>query len=73
MLRYIAIAIIVVLFNVASVFAGEVIMAQFEREEELLLLEERFVITATKTKKKVREAPSMVTVITAQEIRNMGA
>ncbi len=46
---------------------------QFRLEEELLLLGEEFVITATKTKKKISQAPAMVTVITDKEMKDMGA
>ena len=40
---------------------------------ELLLFFEESVITATKTKKKASDVPATVTVITAEQIRNMGA
>lgn len=39
----------------------------------MLLLGEMFVITPTKTKKKAHKTPAIVTVITAEEIKNMGA
>jgi iron complex outermembrane receptor protein len=60
-------------FNLTPSFAVELAMKTFQQEEELLLLGEQFVITPTKTKKKASETPAIVTVITAAEIKNLGA
>lgn len=64
---------IYLLFNPLPIFAIEITATQFEQDEALLLLEEKFVITPTKTKKKITQAPSIISVITADEIKNMGA
>jgi iron complex outermembrane receptor protein len=61
------------IFLLSTGFAMEISEELFRQEERLLLLGEEFVIVATRTKKRVGEAPAIVTVITAQEIKNMGA
>ncbi len=66
-------ATLFIIFNLSSSFAVELAMKTFRQEEELLILGEQFVVTPTKTKKKVRRTPAIVTVITAEEIKNMGA
>lgn len=46
---------------------------QFQRDEELLLLGESFVITPTRNSKRANETPTTVAVITAKQTRNMEA
>ncbi|WP_207682497.1 TonB-dependent receptor plug domain-containing protein [Desulfonema magnum] len=46
---------------------------KFEDELAFYALEERMMTTATKTKKTLRQAPAIATVITGDEIRSMGA
>ncbi len=53
---------------------GAVELASSETAEELLLFfEEKDLVIATKRKTPIRKAPAIATVITAREIRNMGA
>jgi iron complex outermembrane receptor protein len=73
MYRSIAVVLILILFNLSIGIAIEIPDNQLRQEEELLLLSETFVKIATKTPKKLSKAPAIVTIITAEEIKNMGA
>ncbi len=66
-------ALLLAIFNTYTGFAQENYEYQFREEEKLLLLGEDFFFTATRTKKKIGETPAIVSVITAEEIKNMGA
>ena len=66
--------ILILLFLCSTSFAYELAELQTETAEELLLFfEEEELVTATRHETPVRKAPAIVTVITARDIRNMGA
>ncbi len=67
-------SILVLLLISANSFAYELAALETETAEELLLFfEEEELIIATKHNTPLRKAPAIATVITAKEIRNMGA
>ncbi len=65
---------LIICFIATNSFAFQLAELQTETAEELLLFfEEEELIIATKYKIPLRKAPAIATVITAKEIRNMGA
>ncbi len=73
MIRILSI-ILALLFIHSNSFAYELAALESETAEELLLFfEEEELIIATRRATSVRKAPATATVITAKEIRNMGA
>ncbi len=66
-------AIFLLVFNLAYSLAVEISEEQLRQEEELLLLGEEFVITAAKHPQEIKKAPAIVTLITAEQIKHMGA